>query len=102
MSGVSIYNGASCGSTTNCLVVGTENYSAAVATTAVIPTQGYWMVGGDGGVFSFGLAPFYGSTGNLTLNRPVVGMAPTSDRMGYWFVAGDGGIFSFGDAQFYG
>ena len=102
ISGVSIYNGASCGSTTNCLLVGTESYSAAVATTAVIPTQGYWMVGGDGGVFSFGLAPFFGSTGNLTLNRPVVGMAPTSDRLGYWFVAGDGGIFSFGDAQFHG
>ena len=29
-----------------------------------------------------------------TLNRPVVGMAPTLDGHGYWLVAADGGIFS--------
>ena len=63
---------------------------------------GYWMVAGDGGVFSFGDAQFYGSTGNLHLNMPVVGMAATPSGHGYWFVASDGGIFSYGDAQFYG
>ncbi|HEY5245601.1 MAG TPA: hypothetical protein VIJ60_08020, partial [Acidimicrobiales bacterium] len=47
-------------------------------------------------------ATFYGSTGGVTLNKPVVGMAPTLDGHGYWFVAADGGIFSFGDAVFYG
>ena len=45
---------------------------------------------------------FYGSTGNIKLNKPVVGMAPTPTGKGYWFVATDGGIFSFGDAKFYG
>ena len=45
---------------------------------------------------------FYGSTGNLTLNQPVVGMAATSDGKGYWFVASDGGVFSYGDARFFG
>nr|MDA8207447.1 hypothetical protein [Actinomycetota bacterium] len=35
---------------------------------------GYWMTGSDGGVFSFGDAGFYGSTGALTLNKPIVGM----------------------------
>ncbi len=63
---------------------------------------GYWLVAGDGGVFSFGDAAFYGSTGNLRLNKPVLGMAATPDGKGYWFVASDGGIFSYGDAQFHG
>ena len=61
---------------------------------------GYYALGGDGGVFAFGNAPFYGSTGNIKLNRPVVAMAPTS--AGYRFVATDGGVFSYGDTGFYG
>ena len=64
--------------------------------------HGYWLVASDGGIFSFGDAPFYGSTGGLTLNRPVVGMASTPDGRGYWLVASDGGVFAFGDAPFYG
>jgi len=63
---------------------------------------GYWLVASDGGIFSFGDAQFYGSTGNLVLNSPVVGMASTPGGGGYWLVASDGGVFSFGDAQFYG
>ncbi len=65
-------------------------------------TEGYWEVGADGGVYSFGNAAFYGSTGGLHLNRPIVGMTATPDGQGYWMVASDGGIFAFGDAQFYG
>jgi hypothetical protein len=53
-------------------------------------TGGYWLVGKDGGVFSFD-APFYGSTGSLNLNKPVVGMIDTPDGQGYWFAATDGG-----------
>ncbi len=64
-------------------------------------TGGYWLVGADGGVFSFD-APFYGSTGGLVLNQPVVAMQSTLDGGGYWFVAADGGIFSYGDAPFRG
>ncbi len=60
--------------------------------------KGYWLVARDGGIFSFGDAAFYGSTGGLALNQPIVGMAPTPDGKGYWLVAADGGIFSFGDA----
>ena len=65
-------------------------------------TGGYWLVGTDGGIFSFGNAQYYGSTGNIHLNQPIVGMAATKNRQGYRFVARDGGIFSFGDAPFYG
>jgi SpoIID/LytB domain protein len=65
-------------------------------------TGGYWIDAADGGVFSFGGATFQGSAGNLVLNKPIVGMASTSDGGGYWLVASDGGIFSYGDAIFYG
>jgi hypothetical protein len=65
-------------------------------------SYGYWLVGSDGGIFSFGSAQFYGSTGNLRLQRPVVGITPTPNRGGYWLDASDGGVFSFGDTQFYG
>jgi IPT/TIG domain len=66
------------------------------------PTHGYWLVGSDGGIFTFGSAQFYGSTGSLRLQRPVVGITPTRDRGGYWLVGSDGGIFAFGDAGFHG
>ena len=65
-------------------------------------THGYWLVGSDGGIFTFGSATFHGSTGNLVLQRPVVGITPTRDEGGYWLVASDGGIFAFGDAGFHG
>ena len=38
---------------------------------------GYWLVASDGGIFNFGDAKFYGSTGAIHLNQPVVGMAAT-------------------------
>jgi hypothetical protein len=71
-----------------------------VATTS--DGHGYWLVATDGGIFAFGDAHFRGSTGNIRLNAPVVGMAATSDGQGYWLVASDGGIFAFGDAHFRG
>ena len=54
------------------------------------------------GIFAYGDASFYGSTGGVTLNKPVVAMAATPDGKGYWLVASDGGIFAYGDASFYG
>ena len=73
---------------------------AAAGTSSNVPA--YWLVASDGGIFSFGGAQFYGSTGSLVLNKPIVGMAATADGGGYWMVASDGGIFSYGDAHFYG
>lgn len=64
--------------------------------------EGYWLVGSDGGIFNFGGAGFYGSTGSIHLQRPVVGIVATTGGQGYWLVASDGGIFSFGDAGFFG
>ncbi len=64
--------------------------------------QGYWFVAADGGIFAFGNAGFFGSTGNLRLRQPIVGMAASPSGKGYWLVAADGGIFAFGDAGFFG
>jgi hypothetical protein len=86
------------------LTPATSTASASSPTCSVPPTPkpGYWQVASDGGVFSYGSASFYGSTGNMRLNQPVVGMASTPDGKGYWLVASDGGVFSYGDAHFYG
>jgi arylsulfatase A-like enzyme len=76
---------------------------ARAVTPAAGPAQaGYWLVAADGGVFPAGGAPFLGSTGDIRLNQPIVGMAGTRSGQGYWLVASDGGIFSFGDARFFG
>ena len=64
--------------------------------------SGYWLVGADGGVFTFGNASYLGSMGGIPLNAPVVGMAAAPDGNGYLMVASDGGIFAFGDAAFFG
>src|SRR3984885_3293416 len=63
---------------------------------------GYGRGASAGGVSSFGDARFYGSTGSMVLNKPVVGMAATPDGGGYWLGASDGGVFSYGDANFFG
>src|SRR5205085_2660221 len=92
------------------------------------PQPGYWLVGADGGVFSFGDARFVGSLAGVALNAPVVSAAATPDGhgpfaasvagkrlnapiaalaanpngRGYWLVGGDGGVFSLGQAGFMG
>ena len=66
------------------------------------PSPGYRMVATDGGIFAFGSASFEGSTGDLRLNKPILGMAQTPSERGYWLAASDGGVFTFGDATFHG
>ena len=76
--------------------------NGAFSATLSRPKLGYWLVGRDGGIFAFGDSPFKGSTGDMKLNQPIVGMAANPAGTGYWFVAADGGVFAFGDAPFYG
>ncbi len=51
---------------------------------------------------SFTPAAVAAASATSPLNKPIVGLAATSDGRGYWLVASDGGIFSFGDATFHG
>jgi hypothetical protein len=66
-------------------------------------SAGYWMVGADGSVFSFGGAPFEGSLPGLGVHvSNIVAIVPTGDSKGYWMIGSDGGVFAFGDAGFVG
>jgi hypothetical protein len=61
---------------------------------AVASNGGYYMVASDGGIFSYpSTEPFYGSTGSIKLNQPVVGISLESN--GYYLGAADGGVFGF-------
>lgn len=62
--------------------------------------ESYWLAGSDGGVFSFGGAPFYGSEGGKPLVEPIVDIAAST--AGYWLVAADGGVFTFGESPYEG
>jgi hypothetical protein len=62
----------------------------------------YRLVASDGGIFAYGNAGFFGSTGGIPLNKPIVGSADTASGKGYWLVASDGGVFNYGDAAFKG
>lgn len=64
--------------------------------------NGYWLAQADGGVFTHGAIPFYGSMGGHPMNSPVVDMAATAKGDGYWLVGADGGVFNFGGAHFAG
>jgi hypothetical protein len=66
------------------------------------PSTGYWFVAADGGVFAYGDAEFHGSTGDIKLQKPVIGMAAPVNGGGYWMAASDGGVFAFGNVPFLG
>ena len=73
--------------------------------TAAKSVPAYYDVASDGGIFTFGGMPFYGSMGGHPLVKPMVGIATATTggtTTGYWTVASDGGIFAFGGAVFHG
>jgi len=101
----SILSSVSCTSRGACEAAG--NYADASANgfglvESFTPPEGYWSVASDGGIFNYGSAGFYGSTGSQRLNAPMVGMAATPGGGGYWEVAANGGIFNEGNALFVG
>ena len=59
--------------------------------------------GKDGGVFTFGNAPFLGSLPGIgvTVNN-IAGIASTPDGQGYYVVGADGAVYAFGDATSHG
>jgi len=77
----------------------------AAPVVGLVPTPsdaGYWLVGADGGVFTFGDARYAGSAGGLRLAAPIVGMTAMPDGSGYWLTGADGGVFAFGRAPYLG
>jgi hypothetical protein len=83
-------------------VLNVSNTTRAVGVARTPTARGGWVTASDGGVFTFGDAHYYGSTGGLRLNQPIVGIAATPTGNGYWLVARDGGVFTFGDAHYHG
>jgi hypothetical protein len=96
-------------------LTGSHPLNASIAGIASTPSgKGYWLVGKDGGVFSFGNASYLGSTytlgltgltGSHPLNKPVVGIASVSDvngHQGIYLWAADGGVFNLGVATYQG
>jgi len=72
------------------------------STPSPAAATGYFVLGNDGGVFTFGSAVFHGSVPGLGVRARTVLMALTPDAGGYWVLGGDGGVFTFGDARFLG
>jgi hypothetical protein len=81
---------------------------------ALAPPPGYWLLGGDGGIFSFN-ATFAGSaaadptrcppntTDRSEPNGTCWSMAATTDGQGYWILNGNtGAIYNFGNAGLFG
>jgi hypothetical protein len=54
---------------------GTQINGLVVGIAATPDGKGYWLAASDGGVFSFGDAPFEGSMGGKPMNAAVVGIA---------------------------
>lgn len=86
----------------------------AVPPASAAASGGYWLLSGDGGVFSFH-APFYGSAAstpsrcapNLTdrflPNGTCFSIAATANGQGYYILNGDRGtVFTFGSAAPFG
>ena len=101
---VSAFGGArSHGSVRDRLPAGVTLDAPIVSMSSSRTGKGYYLLGGDGGVFGFGDASFYGSTGGIPLAAPVVAMAANPAGRGYWYVSSDGGIFAYGpDTRFWG
>ena len=64
-------------------------------------SQGYWVLGVDGAVFSLKGAPFFGNARGR-VRGPAVAIAATHSGNGYYILDAAGDIFPFGDARSYG
>ncbi len=64
--------------------------------------KGYWIVGVDGRVRTFGSAHFYGDLSHTPHSQPVVAGARTKSGHGYWLTTADGAVYAYGDARYKG
>ena len=84
---------------------GDSAHRGSSTTTDFVVLAGYWLVGEDGGVFSFSTS-FHLSTWSvgfrIKIEGKVVAIAPTPDDAGYWLVTRQGQVIAFGDAVYHG
>lgn len=78
-------------------LTGTRPAAAIVAIEATPSGEGYWLLGADGGVFTFGDARFAGTGPTLS-----VAMSATPLGEGYWITDTAGHVQAFGDAVLIG
>jgi hypothetical protein len=74
---------------------------AAAPTVAIAASpdgKGYWLLGRDGGVFSFGV-PFHGSVAERQPYDGAVSLEATPSGAGYYVAGADGSVFAFGDGD---
>jgi hypothetical protein len=66
--------------------------------------SGYWLVGSDGGVFTYGAAAYLGSVPGQGIvgQPPIVGISRTPSGSGYWLAGANGAVYTYGDAAFLG
>jgi hypothetical protein len=83
--------------------------SPVVSMASTPDADGYWLLLGDGSVYAFGNAAFYGDLrgsgwkgGPVPPGAPAVGIAATADGKGYFITAADGSVYAFGDARYRG
>ena len=75
------------------------NHTVAAARAEQL-VKGYWTLGRDSALYSFGDAPYFGGSGEVPL--PVMSMAATPSGAGYWLLSANGRVSAFGDAAFHG
>jgi hypothetical protein len=76
--------------------------SAPIVSMAATPSgSGYWLLGQDGGVFTFNV-PYLGGGNQYENCRCFVAIAADYTGNGYWVMDNAGHIYSFGDAAYRG
>lgn len=74
--------------------------ATSIAIDSTVNGNGYWVLGTDGGVSTYGDAPFAGSAAGLTAFATDIARTPSG--LGYWVVGADGAVYAFGDAAYHG
>jgi hypothetical protein len=100
---IAVFSPGALGARSATLTVADAAASGAAVTVSGVGGIGYYQVSNAGAVARAGDANFFGDASKMTLNKPIVAIAPTGDDGGYWLVASDGGVFNYGNsAGFYG
>lgn len=64
-----------------------------------VKTRGYWLADGNGAVFPFGDAGYFGSLRGIELASPVVAIVSCGHGVGYWLASTDGAVSAFGECE---